>query len=1070
MTKRLYRNLVVFGSLLSLECSGFGQSYGLQTIAGTTTIKDGIQASTAFLREPYAVAQDGAGNVYIADRSDNRVRKVARDGTITTVAGTGIAGKLNDGGLAVTARLNTPFLLAIDKNNLYIGEYLSSLVRKLDLTTGILTTVAGNGRTKPVPGDGIKATQTAMDPEGIAVDSKGNLLISDGSNSRIRRVTPDGAVSTVAGYGGCGDGGDNTAATLAQICFPTGLGVDSGDNIYFIDYVNTRVRKIDGKTGIITPYLGDGYPFSDGDGYSPLGTSIYYPDAIGVDAAGNIYVSENNRVRYVAVTGGTVRTVAGNGTLGFGGDKGSALAAKMAFPAGVFPFANGDLLIADTSNFRIRKVTGGTIDTIAGVPIVDGAPALASLFNGPHGMTEDLAGNIIVADTYNNRIRKVTVSTGTVSTIAGTGTAGSREGRINSPEDVAIDSKGLVYFSDTSNDRVLLIQPDGTTKVFAGGNGTGYSGDGSFAKNAKLNSPGGLAIDKSDAVYIADTGNSRVRKVTADGLINLVAGNGNALFSGDGGNAKSAGLSVRGIAVDSDGTVFLADYNNSRVRRVDASSGNITTVAGNGTVGNAGDGGKAADAYLGTPYAVAIDGQRNLLITDPLYSVIRRMNLTAGTITTVAGTGRVDFAAESGAAILTNMDPSRLLVEKTGSILVSDSLNDRVRRLTPLVAKTLSMNSGDKGTGVAGTSLALSVRVTDSNGYTIQGQPVSFSVTSGTATLSSANALSGVGGVAGTQVVLGANPGAVTVRADSSGLGSVTFNLVVTAPVVVTPVISAVVGAPQSVPPVTTVSRNATVLVLFAGQGGATLCLNGASGPGCLTPLTPPYPTTILNMCVTVGGISAPMFAAGSSGIGLIVPAVPVGPADVVVTAACGTGNAVASAPFQVTVAAASPEFVYSSRTDAGMYVAAVDSNLQTPVGNPQLAPATQGQSISITAVGLSDTTPQEPIGDVSADMAQVVGVATVTLGGNALPPEAVTFVGLVPGAIPGRYRIDLAIPIDAPLGDQPITIQIGDAVSPAGLLTIAGAPSATSSTKQLTRESRKIEKDEIRQRPLKRQ
>ena len=1064
MIKRRCWNLLVVWSLLSLEFSGFGQNYGIQTIAGTTTIKDGVQASTAFLREPYAVAQDGSGNVYIADRSDNRVRKVARDGTITTVAGTGIAGRLNDGGLAVTARLNSPFLLAIDKNNLYIGEYLSSLVRKLDLTTGILTTVAGNGRTKPVPGDGIKATQTAMDPEGIAVDSKGNLLISDGSNSRIRKVTPDGAVSTVAGYSGCGDGGDNTASNFAQICFPTGLGVDSSDNIYFIDYGNTRVRKIDGKTSIITPYLGDGYPFSDADGYSPLGTSIYYPDAIGVDAAGNVYVSENNRVRYVAVTGGAVRTVAGNGTFGFGGDKGSALAAKIAFPAGIFPFANGDLLIADTGNFRIRKTVGGTIDTVAGVPIVDGALALASLFNGPHGMAEDLAGNIIVADTFNNRIRKVTASTGTVSTVAGTGTAGSLEGRINSPEDVAIDSKGLVYFSDTFNDRVLLLQADGTTKVFAGGNGSGYSGDGSFARNAKLKSPGGLAIDKSDTVYIADTGNSRIRKVTADGLISLVAGNGNAPFSGDGGNAKSAGLSVRGIAVDFDGTVFLADYNNSRVRRVDASSGNITTVAGNGTVGNAGDGGKAAEAYLGAPYAVAIDGQRNLLITDPLYSVIRRMNLTTGTITTVAGTGRVDFSAESGAAILTNIDPSRLFVEKTGSILVSDSLNDRVRRLTLLTAKTLSMNSGDKGTGVAGTSLALSVRVTDSNGYTIQGQPVSFSVTSGMATLSSANAVSGVDGVAGTQVVLGANPGAVTVRADSSGLGSVTFNLVVTAPVVVTPVISAVVGAPQSVPAVTTLSRNATVLVLFAGQGGATLCLNGASGPGCLngtlTPLTPPYPTKILNMCVTVGGISAPMFAAGSSGIWMIVPAVPVGPADVVVTAACGTGNAVASAPFPVTVATASPEFVYSTRADAGMYVTAVDSKALTPVGNPQLAPAAQGQSISITAVGFGDTNPQEPIGDAPADMAPAVGATTVTVGGIVLPPEAVTFVGLVPGAMPGQYRIDLTLPLDAPLGDQPITIQIGDAISPASLLTIAATSPA-----QLTRESRKIGKDEIRQR-----
>ena len=161
-----------------------------------------------------------------------------------------------------------------------------------------------------------------------------------------------------------------------------------------------------------------------------------------------------------------------------------------------------------------------------------------------------------------------------------------------------------------------------------------------------------------------------------------------------------------------------------------------------------------------------------------------------------------------------------------------------------------------------------------------------------------------------------------------------------------------------------------------------------------------------------------------------------------------------------MTVAAASAEFNYSLQTNGTLYVAAVDTAAQTPVGNPMLTPAAPGQAISISAVGLGDTNPQEPLGDVPADMAPVTGIVTVTLGGNPLPPEAVTFAGLVPGATPGQYRVDIVIPVDAPLGDQPITIQIGDSVSPAGVLSIAAPPAAM----QSTRESRKIEKDEIRQ------
>jgi uncharacterized protein (TIGR03437 family) len=193
--------------------------------------------------------------------------------------------------------------------------------------------------------------------------------------------------------------------------------------------------------------------------------------------------------------------------------------------------------------------------------------------------------------------------------------------------------------------------------------------------------------------------------------------------------------------------------------------------------------------------------------------------------------------------------------------------------------------------------------------------------------------------------------------------------------------------------------------------------------------------------------------------IGVIVPDVPTGPADVIVTIACGMGNDVASAPFPVMVAASSPEFPYSLVTqDPFYYVTAVDTATQTPVGNPQVTGALQGEAISISAIGLGATSPQEPIGDVPADMAPVIGSVVVMLGGNPLPPESVTFVGLAPGALPGVYRVDIVVPIDAPLGDQPVTIQAGDAVSPMGLLTIAAAPAP-----QMSRTTRTIDKDATR-------
>ena len=309
------------------------------------------------LNVPWGVHIDNAGNLYIADSQYHRVRKVDTSGNITTIAGTGYQGFSGDGGQGSLAELNEPLRVFVDgAGNVYIGDTSNNRVRKVD-TDGIITTVAGNG-TGGFSGDGGPAISASLRfPWGVHVDGTGNLYIADFFNRRIRKVDTSGIITTVAGNGTAGFSGDGGPAISASLNGLFGISLDGTGNLYIADRSNHRIRKVD-TFGIITTVAGNGTAGFSGDGGPAISASLNGVFGISLDATGNLYIadSSNQRVRKVD-TSGIITTVAGTGTLGFSGDGGPAINATMYNPVDVSINSSGNLYIADVTNDRIRKVS-----------------------------------------------------------------------------------------------------------------------------------------------------------------------------------------------------------------------------------------------------------------------------------------------------------------------------------------------------------------------------------------------------------------------------------------------------------------------------------------------------------------------------------------------------------------------------------------------------------------------------------------------------------------------------------------------------------------------------------------
>jgi len=617
----------------------------ITTIAGGGVGDGGLAINTS-IYQPASTTIDAAGNIYIADELNYRIRKVtASTGIITTIAGNGMEGYLGDGNLAVSAQLDHPNGLAIDAlGNIYISDKWNYCIRKVSKSTGIITTVAGNG-TPGYSGDGDSATSAELsEPMGVAIDNSGNIYIADAYNYRIRKVSAvTGIITTVAGNGTSGYAGDGATATLAELSEPNGVVVDGLGNIYIADTYNNRIRKIRISDGIITTVIGNGIAGYLGDSAMATSAQIAQPGGVTVDTAGNIFIADtyNNRIRKVTVNTGIVITVAGNGSNNCGGDEGAATSAELFDPNGLTIDGLGNIYIADTWNNRVRKINivTGIITTMAGngssVYAGDGGLATLAGLPQPSGIAVDTAGNIYIADSYNNRIRKVNASTGIITTVVGNGSAG-------------------------------------------------YSGDGAAAVSAELNNPSGVAVDAAGNIYIADANNYRIRKVNVStGIITTVAGNGLRSNIGDGGLATLAELiDIGGVAVDAAGNIYVSS--GTTIRKVSASTGIINTVAGNGNYGYSGDGGTAIDAVLTIPSGIAITALGNIYIADAGSNTIRKVCVNSSSIiTTVAGIGSAGFSGDNSSATSAKLaEPLGVAIDASGNIYIADARNNRIRKVT----------------------------------------------------------------------------------------------------------------------------------------------------------------------------------------------------------------------------------------------------------------------------------------------------------------------------------------------------------------------------------------------------
>jgi sugar lactone lactonase YvrE len=720
----------------------------ISTVVGGGTIP--TTPLTANLPGPTAAVRDQAGNTYIAAPTSTNIFKLNTSGTLSIFSGQGYGGFNGDGIQASAAQLGSPAAIAFDSaGNIFFADYGSSRVRRIDAVTGVITTVAGSGEKcahgfNPC-GDGGLATSALLNlPEAIALDSAGNLFIADSVDNKIRRVDAvTKIITTVVGDGNpctnptntCGDGG---APTAAQLNFPEGIAVDAAGNLYVADTNDQRVRLVSG--GIISAFAGNGgfcrNPLTScGDGHAATLANLHKPQQVALDASGNLYIADtaDHKIRMVN-TSGTISLVAGLGSQGFAGDGGAATSAMLDLPVGVSVDGSGNILISDSGNQRVRIISGGVIQTLAGGGTGgDGGPAANALLAGPYTLTGDSAGNLYIADRGNNRIRKV--SNGVISTIAGNGSLGysgdggpATSAMLNGPSSVVVDALGNVYIADTGNLVVRKIDASTQNISTVAGNGnscfpiTSGCGDNGPATAANLTWPLTIALDANGNLYIADYFAFKVRKVSAaTQVITTVAGTGIEGRAGDGGQATKANLDhPSSVALDGNGNLFISDQYNNKVRNVD-SAGVIKTYMGNGKTCLCGDGGPAINGSIWNPLEVATDPAGNVFVGGGNANVVQRINATTGIWGTVAGNPKAPlvggFAGDGGLATLATLANFGLWVDGSNNLYISDEGNNRIRTVHLSPATTLPtqpLNFGNVPLNTASPSKA--VKLTSSGG------------------------------------------------------------------------------------------------------------------------------------------------------------------------------------------------------------------------------------------------------------------------------------------------------------------------------------------------------------------
>jgi len=679
----------------------------ITTLAGSDN--NGLQATDTALRNVRDMVADATGNLFFSE-GYGYVRRVSAQGILSTVTGNGISRHRGDGGPASLAEIQNPSGVAHDAaGNLFISDEGAG-IRKVS-TKGIITTAIGTGD-HGFNGDGGPATEARVfGPAGLVTDGIGDLFIADATDRRLRKVGPDGVITTLAGNSQFGSLDDGLVASTGPLVVAA-IAADAAGDAYLADPVRNTVRKVT-PDGIIHSVAGSGAFGFSGDGGPAASAALNTVRSLTVDQAGNLYIADsaNNRIRRVD-TAGVITTVAGDGTAASTGDGGPATEAGVDTPLDIAADGEGNIFVYDLSG-RIRKINAaGTITTFAGGGTSgfrgDGRPATEAQLLGPAAAVVDSVGNAYIADRDNNRVRRV-ASDGIITTYAGSGVAGfsgdggrAVDAELSGPSGLAVDGQGNLYVSDYWNQRIRKVSPDGVITTVAGTGQVGFAGDGGPATAARFNGLWALAVDPSGNLFVSDSANQRIRRITPAGLITTVAGSGTQGFVKEGVPALDARFQYpRGVAADGHGNVFIADTGNGRIRKL-SPDGIVRSVAGSGEqdprLGQndggppPGDGGPALAAPLDVAiYSVSVDPAGNLFFPEGLGATVRKVS-PDGVISTVAGSGYKGFVGDGGPATSAYMYfPDAVALDGAGNLLVVEGGDaqlggNRVRKVSGVAA------------------------------------------------------------------------------------------------------------------------------------------------------------------------------------------------------------------------------------------------------------------------------------------------------------------------------------------------------------------------------------------------
>ncbi|MGA3236246.1 MAG: hypothetical protein ABSG03_08085 [Bryobacteraceae bacterium] len=882
--------------------------------------------------------------------------------------------------------------------------------------TYTISTFAGGALPVDIPG-----TSASLSPQSVASDPAGNLFFVN-QNTVMRLDAATGILTRVAGNGATGFSGDNGPATSAQLYFPNGVAVDSAGNLYIADTDNNRIRKV--SNGVITTVAGNGFAGYSGDNGPATNARLAGPWAVAVDSAGNLYIADSDNYCIRKVANGAIATVAGNGLAGFSGDNGPAANAQLNNPYGVAVDSAGNLYIADTLNQRVRKVANGVIATIAGNGTEgysgDNGPATSAQLGTPLGIAVDSAGSLYIAERDNERIRKVV--SGVIATVAGNGMEGfsgdngpATSAELQGPEGAAVDSAGNLYIADVYNDRIRKVTKGVITTVAGGGTPVGGNGP---ATGVQFGYPAAVALDSSGSLYIADQ-QGVIWKIS-NGAIAAVAGNGTQGFSGDGGPATAAQLNnPSGVAVDAAGNLYISDTDNQRIRKV--ANGVITTLAGNGTAGFSGDNGPATGAELNLPVGVAVDSSGNLYISDSYNNRVREV--ANGMIATIAGNGGSGFSGYNGPATSVPLDsPSGIAVDSAGNLYISVGFYESaVLKVSNGVVSVVAGNgstgfSGDNGPATSAELWEPGGVAVDSAGnvYICDGTNQRIrKVSNGVITTIAGNGTEGFSGDNGPAFNAQLS-GPAGVAVDSSGnvyIADGGNGRIRLLTPAGSPAITAN-GIVNAADPATHGVQVVPGSIASAYGNYLVNSLTTASGS--------PLPLSLGGVSLQFGnGLSAPLFAVAANQVNFQVPWELAGQTEAPISALVDGQVSVTQTMILTPVLPG----IFSINGQGTGQGAILDTSYRlVDSSNPATAGATV---IQIYCTGLGAVTNQPPSGSppLSDQLSETTATPMVTIGGAQ---AQVLFSGLAPGTV-GEYQVDALVPAGSAKGAAvPVVIAFG--------------------------------------------